>query len=65
MRVELSIKCFRQNIVPNRNQIVFLENIMTALPQIYVEVTKNKSVNLIRVYFRQVFIKIFHKICLT
>ena len=38
---------------------------MTILPQIYVEVNKNVSFNVILVYFRQVFKKNLHKICLV
>ena len=42
-----------------------LENIMTILQQIYVEVVKNVIFNVICVYFRQVFIKNLHKMCLV
>ena len=46
-------------------EIVFLETMMVIPPQIYVKVTKNVHFNVISVYFKQVFVKNVHKICLV
>ena len=49
----------------HESKLRFLENMMSILPQIYVEVIKNAHFNVICAHLRQVLIKNLHKICLV